>query len=87
MFKFYADKSVGCTSLPWFVHPPQLLLTPHQFEIISSRLRHNIIFGEFGSGKTVLLLERARQLAWEAHHAKTQTTIFLLRWRFEYIEC
>jgi hypothetical protein len=33
-------------------------------------LTYRVLFGEYGSGKTQLLMEKVRQTAWDMHHAK-----------------
>jgi hypothetical protein len=38
---------------------------------INKRLvAYRVLFGEYGSGKTQLLMEKVRQTAWDMHHAK-----------------
>merc|ERR1719150_868213 len=52
-------------------------MTSQQFEILTSNIRHRVLFGEYGSGKTQVLIERVRQIAWEMHFNKTNSVIYL----------
>ena len=36
-----------------------------------------VLFGEYGSGKTQVLVERVRQTAWEMHYSKINSIIYL----------
>jgi hypothetical protein len=36
-----------------------------------------VLFGEYGSGKTQVLVERVRQTAWEMHYSKISSIIYL----------
>ena len=58
-------------------HVSKVLMTPQQFEILTSNIRHRVLFGEYGSGKTQVLIERVRQIAWEMHFNKTNSVIYL----------
>ena len=58
-------------------HVSKVMMTPQQFEILTSSNRHRVLFGEFGSGKTQVLIERVRQTAWEMHFKKTNSVIYL----------
>ena len=36
-----------------------------------------VLFGEYGSGKTQVLIEKVRQTAWEMHFKKIKSIIYL----------
>ena len=36
-----------------------------------------MLFGEYGSGKTQVLIEKVRQTAWEMHFKKIKSIIYL----------
>ena len=38
---------------------------------------YRVLFGEYGSGKTQVLVERVRQVAWEMHYTKVSSIIYL----------
>ena len=38
---------------------------------------YRVLFGEYGSGKTQVLIEKVRQVAWEMHFKKITSVIYL----------
>lgn len=44
-----------------------------QYFLLTAR----VLFGEYGSGKTQVLIEKVRQTAWEMHFKKIKSIIYL----------